>query len=191
MKSIKLTEKSYLLLLSVILIVVSIVVLVFVMPNSLGYDLALSLMSTSITVFFLDLMLIIREEREWENIEKYINRMIASENSLITSELLRYVEPEENEILFKLSLSQVNDNKIRSDMIISRLRELQKKEDLKLSSYAYNFNLNKESLKSLLEAKNRLSDIQIKYSRQLRDPVLVERLQKLQDGIDLLNLSGK
>ncbi len=191
MKNLRFTEKSYLLILSVILIAVSIIMLVFVSPNSLGYDLAISLMSTSLTVFFLDLMLLVREEREWKNVEKYINRMIASENTLITSELLRYLEPEENESLFKLSLSQTNDSKLRSDMIISRLRVLQKKEDLKLSPYAYNNSLNKESLKVLSEVKSRLADIQIKYGRQLRDPVLVEKIQKLQDGIDLLTLSGQ
>lgn len=188
MKGIRITEKLYLLLLSILLVVVSIAVLVLVTPNSLGYDLALSLISTSITVFFLDLMLIFREERDWQNVEKYAHSMIAAQNSVIFSELLRFVEIEGNELLFKISLSQFNDKKVRSDMILAKLLELQKKETFKFSSYAMDFNSNKESLKLFIEAKEKLADIQIRYNRQLRDPKLIEWLQKIQDSIDLLNL---
>ena len=74
-------------------------------------------------------------------------------------------------------------------MIFSKLLELQKKEDFNLSSYAMDFDSNKESLRILLEAKNKLVDIQVRYSNQLRDPTLIERLQRIQDGIELLNLS--
>jgi hypothetical protein len=191
MKGIRITEKSYLLLLSIFLIVVSVIMLVLVTPNSLGYDLGLSLISTSITVFFLDLMLIIREERDWRNVEKTAYSMISTENSVIFSELLRFIEMEGNELLFKLSLSQFNDMKVRGDMIFAKLLELQKKEEFIFSSYALDYNSNKESIKVLLEAKNKLADIQIRYSSQLRDPTLIERLQKIQDGIELLNLSNQ
>jgi hypothetical protein len=191
MKAIRMTEKVYLLLLSILLIAVSIVVLSLATPNSLGYNLALSLISTGITVFFLDLMLTIREERDWRNVKKYAYLSIATENSVIFSELLRYIEIEGNELLFKLSLSQFNDKKVRSDMIFAKLLELQKKESFKLSSYAMDFNSNKESLKLLLEAKNKLADIQVRYSSQLRDPTLIEKLQQIQNGIELLTLNGQ
>ena len=191
MKKFRLTEKLYLLFLSIILIVVSITLLVFVTPSSLGYDLSLSLMSTSITVFFLDLMLIIREEREWGNIEKYVHSRIASQNSMIVSELLRFVEPEDKELLFKLTLSQLNDKKVKSEIIFRKLCELKQKETLTLSPYAMDFNSNKESLKLFLDVKNDIADIQVRYSRQLRDPNLIERLQKIQDALELLYLNGQ
>jgi hypothetical protein len=127
MKGIRITEKLYLLILSSLLILVSIGLIAFFSPNSLGYDLALSLISTGITVFFLDLMLTLREERDWRNVKKYAYLSIAAENSVIFSELLRYVEIEGNEKLFKLSLSQFYDKKVRSDMIFAKLLELQKK----------------------------------------------------------------
>ncbi|MDR2970937.1 MAG: hypothetical protein LBU83_03275 [Bacteroidales bacterium] len=195
MKRIRMTEKLYLSLFFVIALSVSIISLyvLSVYPdfalNSLGYDLVLILMSTAITVFFLSLIPIIREEKEWKNIGKYVNRMIASESTMITGELLNYLESEESITCFMLELSQNSDNKTKSGMIITRLRELQKKEKIELSAYAYDHESNDASLKVLLEAKSRLADIQIKYVKHLKNSDIVESLQKVQDGIALLNRS--
>lgn len=140
---------------------------------------------------FLDFMLIVREEKEWKNIDKYINRLIASENAMIAGEILQYLEPEERILSFRLELLQNNDNTTKSNMIITRLRELHKKKSLEFSAYVCDHTLNNESLKVLFEVKTRLADIQIKYNRHLSNPIIVESLQKLQDGITLLNRSRK
>jgi hypothetical protein len=187
----RITEKKYLLFLSILLVVGSIFLLMFVTPNSLGYDLALSLISTGITVFFLDLMLIIREEREWANVEKYVHSRIAYQNSMIVSQLLRFVEPPDKELFFKVTLSYFSDETVKSEIILRKLTELKQKEPLTLTPYASDFNSNKESLKIFLDVKNELADIQIRYSRQLRNPVLIERLQKIQDALSLLYINGQ
>jgi hypothetical protein len=53
------------------------------------------------------------------------------------------------------------------------------------------YNSNKESLKLFLKARNRLADIQVRYGNQLRDPALIEKLQQIQNGIELLTLNGQ
>jgi len=190
------SEKTYMIIFSISLCIVSVLLLTQIIPNglieyNLGINIATSLLSTAITVIFLSLFLIIREEREWKIVKKTVYATIGGQLALLFGELLRFVENEIEEIGFKSSLLYTKDAKIRKEMIFSKLSELQKKEPLQLTSSSVSmFRSNKELLTLLLDIKKDLGDVQIRYARHLTSKI-TEGLIKLQDSLELMNMSYK
>ena len=117
--------------------------------------------------------------------------MIGTELAILFAELLRLTENEIEEIGFKSSLLYTKDAKIRKEMIFSKLSELQKKEPLQLTASSVSiFRSDKELLASFLDIKRNLRDVQIRYGRHLTSKI-TERLIKLQDLLELMNMSYK
>ena len=193
---IAISEKTYLIIFSVVLSVISVLLLTWVIPNgfieyNLGINIFTSLVSTVITVIFLSVFLTIREEREWKIVKKTVYAMIGTELAILFAELLRLTENEIEEIGFKSSLLYTKDAKIRKEMIFSKLSELQKKEPLQLTASSVSiFRSDKELLASFLDIKRNLRDVQIRYGRHLTSKI-TERLIKLQDLLELMNMSYK
>lgn len=187
------SEKAYLLIFSAILIIVSILLSGWLIPQgfieyNFGISLVTGLVSTILTVIFLSLFLSVREEREWKIVKKAVYSMISMQSALLFSELLKFTENEIDEMVFKLSLSHFQDAKMRKEMIVSKLSELNKKETLQLtSSYVSHFRSDKELLKPFLDIKKDIGDIQIRYGRHFTSKI-TERLIKIQDLLELVNL---
>lgn len=190
------SEKTYLILFSIVISAIVVLFLTWIMPNgfieyNFGINIVTSLLSTEITVIFLSLLLTIREEREWSIVKKNAYAMIATESGLLFAELLRFTENEIEEIGFKLSLSFTKDSKIRKEMIFSKLSELQKKEPLQLTPSSISmFRSDKALLTLLSEIKRNLEDVQIRYGRHLTSKI-TERLIKLQTGLESMTMIYK
>ena len=188
------SEKVYLLIFCAILILVSILLLSWFIPQgfieyNFGIGIVTSLVSTILTVIFLSLFLAVREEREWKIVKKTVYSMISMQSALLFGELLRFTENELDELGFKLSVSHIKDAKIKKEMILSKLSELYKKEQLQLtSSYVSVFRSHKELLKPFLDIKRDIGDIQIRYARHLTSEI-TEKLIRIQDLLELVNLS--
>lgn len=188
------SEKAYLITFSVFLTVISILLLSWFIPKgfieyNFGISIVTSLVSTDLTVVFLSVFLAIREEREWRTVKKSVYSMISMQSGLLFGELLRFTEKEIDEVGFKYSLLYIKDVKIRKEMIFSKLSELNKKEPLQLTlSDVSVFRSDKELLKLFLDIKRDIGDIQIRYGRHLTSKI-TERLIKIQDALELVNLS--
>lgn len=187
------SEKAYLLLVSIVLSAISVFILTWAIPKGLEYNLGInifaSLVTTVITLIFVSLFLSIREEQEWRTVKKMVYSMISTQSGLLFGELLRFTESATDEVSFKYSLLYTKDVKIRKQMIFSKLAELNKREPLQLnSSYVSVCRADKELLKLFLDIKGDIRDIQIRYGRHLNSKI-TERLIKILDGLELINLS--
>jgi len=187
------SEKAYLLTFSVILTFFILFLSWFILQGLIEYNFGISivtsLVSMTLTVIFLGVFLAVREEREWKIVKKAVASMISMQSALLFGELLKFVENEIDEIGFKISLSYTKDAKIRKEMIFSKLSELHEREPLKLTlPYVSVFRSNKELLKLFLDIKRDIGDIQIRYGRHLTSKI-TERLIKIQDQLELLNLT--
>ena len=190
------SERIYLIVFFLALAIIVILLLAWIIPKgiveyNLGINLVTSLVSTDITVIFLSLFLTIREEREWKIVKRNVYAMIGMELGLLFAELLRFAENEIEEIGFKSSLLYTKDSRIRKEMIFSKLSDLQKKEPPQLTpSFVSMFRLDEGLLASLSDIKRNLGDVQIRYGRHLNSKI-TERLIKLQELLELMNLSHK
>jgi hypothetical protein len=162
---------------------------------SLGNDMALRFLPTllglaftfSILVVFFDL----RDELEWKAVKKAVYSEIEIEISSLFGELLRLTENEIDEVGFKSALLYAQDSKIRKKMIFSKISELQRKESFQIMPSAISiFRTDKEMLASFSSIKKNLGDVQIRYGRHLNSKI-TERLIRLQDSLELMNMSYK
>lgn len=190
------SEKTSLIIFSIVMSLIVVFLLAWIIPKGLieynfGINLVTSFLSTVITVIVLNVLLSIREEREWNVIKKNAYAMIGTELGVLFAELLMFTENEIEEIGFKLSLSFTKDSRIRKEMIFSKLAELQKKEPLQLTPSSVSmFRSDKELLTSLSEIKRNLGDVQIRYGRHLTSKI-TERLIKVQDLLESMNMTYK
>jgi hypothetical protein len=186
------SEKAYLIIFSIVMSVIVVLLLAWIIPKGLleynfGISIVTSLLSTEITVIVLNLLLTIREEREWNIVKKNAYARIGMELGLLFAELLRFTENEIEEFGFKSSLLYTKDSKIRKEMIFSKLSELQKKEPLQLTPSSVSmFRSDKGLFVFLSDIKRNLGDVQIRYERHLT-PKITERLIRVQGFLELMN----
>jgi len=185
------SEKAFLILLAVGMSVVSVIFLALAINGFIEYNLGIniftSLLTTVITIIFLSLFLIIREEREWKIVKKNAYGMIGMELGLLFLELLRFTENEIEEFSFESSLLYTKDSKIRKKIIFSKLSELQKEEPLQLTPSSVSmFRSDRKLLEFLSDTKRNLGDVQIRYERYLTSKI-TERLIRVQGLLELMN----
>lgn len=185
------SEKTFLITFSIALSVIVILFLALIIPRgfieyNLGISIVSSLVSTVITVVFLSLFLMIRAEREWSPVKRNVYAMIGTELGPLFSGLLSFTESEIDVMAFQSSLLYTNDNKIRKEMIFSKLAELQKKEPLQLIPSSVSVFRSEKGL--FLETKRNLRDAQIMYGRHLNSKI-TEKLMNVQNSLEALKMT--
>ena len=185
------SEKTCLIIFSIALSVIVVLLLALIIPQgfieyNLGISIATSLVSTAITIVFLSLFLMIRGEREWSPVKRNVYAMIGTELGPLFSGLLSFTESEIDVMGFQSSLLYTKDNKIRKEIILSKLAELQKKEPLQLIPSSVSVFRSEKGL--FLDTKRNLRDAQIMYGRHL-NPTITEKLMNVQDLLEAMNMT--
>lgn len=188
-EKLKLSENKYLLVFSLASGAISIVFLFLAIYNVLLYDVGIglftSLLTTAITVFFLDFFINNRREREWKNIKKNALLDISIEASGLFSQILRLVEGEFNEICFKTTIVETKIEETRKTLIYSKLKEFKERDPFKLAINQ----LDPFTSDVFNETETNLADIQIRYGTQINDARIIDALIQTRQALKAIKLS--
>ena len=188
MVKLNITDNTYLILFFSVSIILSTVFLVlgltFVMEYNLAIGLFTSLLTTSLTVIFLNFVMSYRKQKQWKEVRSNALFEIAMETMSIFSEIIELVDGQFNALTFKMTISSTKDPITRKTLILSKIKEYSNSKPFKLATNQ----LNPLTSKIFIQARMNLYSLHVIYGSLIDNAQIVNDIIKLRNTLRLFEM---
>lgn len=188
MRKITITDNAYLILFFGIALIFSAIFLILGLTAILEYNLAIglftSLLTTSLTVIFINFVLSYRKQKQWKEVRDNALFEIAVEMMSIFSEIIELVDGSFNALTFKMTITSTKDPNARKTLILSKIKEYNNSKPLKLAVNR----LDPLTSKIFYQARTNLYSLHVIYGSLIDNAQIINDIIKLRNTLRLFEL---